>query len=151
VKKTYTFEFPGTKEMFLNSLQDYPNNFNEFFYFDNYVIKLSDDEIQFGVARGGHSGGFWFIPEITEANGKTIFYGEIQYLGDNGAGEMSIMDRIKLTLLVMILLPLIVVAVLFGYFRMAAGKLFNRRQWTLISNEDKLLDLMEYHLNCTRR
>ena len=64
MKKTYTFVFPGTKEMFLNNLQK---------PLDNYIIKLSDDEIQFGISRGDHSGGFWFIPEITEANGKTIF------------------------------------------------------------------------------
>ena len=79
MSKSYSFEFSGTKEMFLNQLNKYNNNNQRFFYFDDYIIELSDDDIRFGVARGGHSGGYWFVPTITELDGKTIFCGTIEY------------------------------------------------------------------------
>ncbi len=65
MSKSYSFDFSGTKEMFLNQLNEYPNNNQKFFYFDDYIVELSENEVRFGVARGGHSGGYWFVPTIT--------------------------------------------------------------------------------------
>ena len=56
MSKSYSFEFLGTKEMFLNQLDKYPNNNQKFFYFDDYIVELSNGDIRFGVARGGDSG-----------------------------------------------------------------------------------------------
>ena len=81
MSKSYSFEFAGTKEMFLNQLNKYRNNDQRFFYFDDYIVELSNDEIHFGVERAGHSGGQWFIPTITECDNKITFNGTIQYIG----------------------------------------------------------------------
>ena len=79
----YSFEFAGTKEEFLKQLNIYPNNSYSdggFYYFNDYIVKLVDDEIHFGVERAGHSGGQWFIPTITEHDGKITFNGTIKYI-----------------------------------------------------------------------
>ena len=78
MKKTYTFEFSGSKAQFLNQLKQYPNAGRKFYYLNDYIIDLSEEDIRFGVARAGHSGGYWFLPTVTEAEGKTVFRGEIQ-------------------------------------------------------------------------
>lgn len=65
----YVFEFPGAKEDFLNSLNRFSHNpsySNGTFFFDDYIVELIDEEIHFGIARAGHSGGYWFIPTITD-------------------------------------------------------------------------------------
>ena len=41
---------------------------------------ISDDEIRFGVAHGGHSDGYCFIPKITEFDNKITFCGTIHYI-----------------------------------------------------------------------
>ena len=82
MEKCYSFEFPGTKAIFLSLLDEYPNSKHKEFYFDDYLIEVSGDEIRFGLSRDGHSGGgYWFIPSITERNGKTMFSGTIERIG----------------------------------------------------------------------
>lgn len=70
MSKEYTFEFIGKKEEFFNILNSYPSNTSysddKFYYFDDFIVKVTGDEIHFGVARGGHSGGYWYVPSITE-------------------------------------------------------------------------------------
>ncbi len=41
MSKNYSFEFSGTKEMFLNQLNKYPNNNQRFFYSDDYIMETS--------------------------------------------------------------------------------------------------------------
>ena len=53
MSQEYTFEYPGTKQMFLDSLKQFPSNDNNFYYFDNYIVKLVGDEIHFGIERAG--------------------------------------------------------------------------------------------------
>jgi hypothetical protein len=71
----------------MNTLNRFSHNASyssgTFYYFDNYIIKLVGDEMHFGVARGGHSGGYWFVPTITELGDKMEFRGEIRYIGPN--------------------------------------------------------------------
>lgn len=80
MSKEYMFEFAGTKEDFMNSLNRFSHDTSyssgTFCYFDNYIVKLIGDEIHFGVARGGHSGGYWFVPTITDFGNKMEFRGE---------------------------------------------------------------------------
>ena len=94
VSKKYSFEFLGTKEIFLNqlkkfSVKKFSDTSQSFFYFDNYIVKVSNDEIRFGIARGGHSGGYWFVPTITEFDNKVLFCGTIKYI-DVYSGEKGI-------------------------------------------------------------
>ena len=87
--KRYTFEFAGTKEDFLKQLDKYGNNNQKVFYIDDYIVDISDDVVSLGVARGGHSGGYWFVPTITEIDGKTTFCGSIEYI-DHYTNEKGI-------------------------------------------------------------
>lgn len=56
--KKYFFQFPGTEEDFLRSLSKYPNNHHNSYYIDDYIVRIENGEYKFGVARGGHSGGY---------------------------------------------------------------------------------------------
>ena len=153
MSKSYSFDFLGTKEMFLNQLNKYPNNNQKFFYFDDYIVEISDNEVRFGVARGGHSGGYWFVPTITEHNGKTTFCGTIEYVDPytNEKGIKKIVNKIEEVLLWIILIPIIVVVKVYLFFSWLIRKIFKRSKPKEESLEDKLYNLMENHLGCKRK
>lgn len=139
--------------MFLNQLNKYPNNNQSFFYFDDYIVEISENEVRFGVARGGHSGGYWFVPTIIEFDGKTTFSGTIQYI-DRYSGEKGIKkiaNKIEAILLWIILLPIILIVSLVFFFSWLVKKIFKRTKPKEESLEDKLYNLMENHLNCKRQ
>ena len=85
--QNYIFEFNGTKEAFFNKLDSYPNNTSyngdKFYHFNDFIVKVMDNKIHFGVARGGHSGGYWFVPTITENDKWITFCGTVKYIGPN--------------------------------------------------------------------
>ena len=153
MSKSYSFEFSGTKEMFLNQLNKYRNNDQRFFYFDDYIVELSNGDIRFGVARGGHSGGYWFVPTITEIDGKTTFCGSIEYIDPytNEKGIKKIVNKIEEVLLWIILIPIIIIVKVSLFFSWVVRKIFKRTKPKEESLEDKLYNLMENHLNCTRQ
>ena len=153
MSKSYSFEFWGTKEIFLNQLKKYPNNDQKFFYFDDYIVELSNGDIRFGVARGGHSGGYWFVPTITEIDGKTTFCGSIKYMDPytNEKGIKKIANKIEEVLLWIILIPIIIIVTVWLFFSWVVRKIFKRTKLKEESLEDKLYNLMENHLNCTRQ
>ena len=150
MSKSYSFEFWGTKEMFLNQFNKYNNNDQRFFYFDDYIVELSNGDIRFGIARGGHSGGYWFVPTITEIDGKTTFCGTIEYvsLHTNGKGIKKIVNKIEEVLLWIILFPVIIIVKVYLFFSWVARKLFKKTKPKEESLEDKLYNLMENQLNC---
>ena len=153
MSKSYSFDFSGTKEMFLNQLNKYPNNNQQIFYFDDYIVELSDNEIRFGVARGGHSGGYWFIPIITEHDDKITFCGTIQYIDPytSERGIKKIVNKIEEILLWIILIPIITIVKAYLFFSWVVRKILKRTKPKEESLEDKLYNLMETHLNCTRQ
>ena len=153
MSKSYSFVFLGTKEMFLNQLNKYPNNNQKFFYFDDYIVEISDNEVCFGVARGGHSGGYWFVPTITELDGKTTFCGTIEHVDPytNEKGIKKIVNKIEEVLLWIILIPIIVVDKGYLFFSWLIRKMFKRSKPKEVSLEDKLYNLMENHLGCKRK
>ena len=152
MSKSYLFEYPGTKEMFLSPLIKYPNNDQKFFYFDDYIVELSENEIRFGVARGGHSGGYWFIPTITELDGKTTFCGTIQYIDPytSDKGIKKIINKLEEILLFIFLFPIILIFTIYSFFSWVIRKILKKPDPKQESKEDKLYNLMENHLNCTR-
>ena len=153
MSKSYSFEFSGTKEMFLNQLNKYPNNNQKFFYFDNYIVELSNGDIRFGVARGGHSGGYWFVPTITELDGKTTFCGTIEYNDPytSEKGIKKIVNKIEEVLLWIILIPIIIIVKVYLFFSWVVRKLFKITKPREESLEDRLYNLMENHLGCKRQ
>ena len=153
MSKSYSFEFLGTKEMFLNQLNKYPNNDEKFFHFNDYIVELSNGDIRFGVARGGHSGGYWFVPTITEIDGKTTFCGTIEYNDPytSEKGIKKIVNKIEEVLLWIILIPIIIIMKVYLFFSWVVRKLFKRTKPREESLEDRLYNLMENHLGCKRQ
>lgn len=151
-QKEYVFKFQGTKESFLNALSQFPNTGDGFYYFHDYIIKVEAEQIQFGIERAGHSGGYWFIPTITEVGDSTEFTGQIQYIGpkDDRSSFKKTVDTVGEFLLLVLLLPLILVIYLYKFIKWVIGKVCKRAITKPETAEEKLYDLMENHLNCIR-
>ena len=115
MSKEYVFEFPGTKEDFINILNRFNHNASyssgTFYYFDDYIVELVGDEMHFGVTRGGHSGGYWFVPTITDLGNKMEFRGEIKYIGpnDNRGSFKKAIDSVGEFLLLILILPIVLI------------------------------------------
>lgn len=154
MSKEYLFEFPGTKEDFLNRLDRFPHNDSysgsTFYYFDDYMVKRIGDEIHFGVARGGHSGGYWFVPTITEMGSKVEFCGEIRYIGpgENRGPFKKAIDGVGEFLLFILLLPIVLIIRGYLFIEWLVRKITNRPKPKGKTNEDRLFDLMENYFSC---
>ena len=153
--KEYIFEFPGTKEEFLNNLNRFEHNEsysgNKFYYFDDYIVKLVGDEIHFGVARGGHSGGYWYIPTITSFDNRIEFRGSIRYIGPDGekqSASQKVIDRMEEFLLHILLLPIVVVIRGYMFLEWLVRKILNRPKPKRKTEEERLFDLMENYFGC---
>ncbi len=160
MSQEYTFEFFGTKEDFLNKIGYFNNKGNEFFRFNDYIIKIVNDEIHFGVERAGHSAGHWFISKTTEYEDKIEFKGSIEYLGPQknsflDATEKSILkrliDKVLICLLYIFVAPLVLIFYVFLFFKQLFDKICHRPTVTLKTKEDKLFDLMENQIGCIRK
>ena len=157
MSKEYVFEFPGTKEDFLNSLNRFSHNASyssgTFYYFDDYIVKLVGEEIHFGVARGGHSGGYWFVPTITVSDEKMEFRGEIRYIGpdDTCSSVKKAIDRVGEFLLFILLLPIVLIIRIYIFMEWLIRKIFNRPKLKGKTNEERLVDLMENYFGCVGR
>lgn len=150
--KQYIFEFDGTREQFLEQLKRFPSYFKSY-RLDDYLVELSEDEIRFGVKRIGHSGGDWFVPTITEVDGKTFFCGEIRYMDayTNDIGIRKIISKIEEILLWILLSPIVVIAYVCRFLAWIVRKIINKPKPKEETSEDKLFDLMENYLHCTRK
>ena len=154
MSKEYIFEFTGTKEDFMNSLNRFSHNDSysggTFYYFDDYIVKLVGDEIHFGVARCGHSGGYWFVPTITDLGNKLEFRGEVRYIGpnDNRGPFKKAVDSVGDFLLAILVLPIVLVIQGYMFVEWLVRKMFNRPKPKGKTNEERLLDLMENYFGC---
>lgn len=154
MSKEYVFEFTGTIEDFTNILNGFNHNTsysNEtFYYFDDYIVKLVGDEIHFGVARGGHSGGYWFVPTITDLDNRMEFRGEIRYIGpkDNRSSFKKAIDSIGDFLLLILILPIVLIIRAYMLIGWLIRKIFNRPKQKEKTNEERLFDLMENYFGC---
>ena len=150
MSKKYVFRYEGTKKMFLDQFNWSNGYFDDkarYKYINDYILKLINDEIHFGVERGGHSGGYWYIPIITEFDDHIEFEGEIKYVGSNGDNKsIRICDKLWEGILFIILLPIICIYKLYEFVRILLKKPIDKGR----STEDKLFDLMINHLGCTK-
>ena len=154
MSKAYTFEFSGTKQDFLNILSQFTRTVSysgdTYFYFDDYIVKLVNEEIHFGVARGGHSGGYWFVPTITYLDGKMEFQGEIRYIGpeDHRGIFQKIIEGIGVSLLVILILPICLIIGVYRLIEWLVRKIINRPKPKAKTEEERLFDLMENYFCC---
>ena len=153
--KEHVFEFNGTKEEFLSGFNRFGHHAaysdETIYYFEDYMVKRIGDEIHFGVARGGHSGGYWYIPTITELDGKMEFRGTIQYIGpgsERQGGVQKLIDGIELVLGAIVVLPIAALVLAYRFFDGLIRKLWGRPKPKEKSNEERLFDLMVKHFGC---
>lgn len=157
MQREYMFEFSGSKEDFLNVLNRFSNNISysgdSFYYFDDFIVKKIDDTIHFGVERSGHSGGYWFIPTITEYDDRIEFCGKVRYIGPNAERRKGLkaIDGIGEFLLFLLLLPFALAIRIYKFFEWMIRKIFNRPKLKAKTTEERLFDLMDNHLGCVRK
>lgn len=155
--KEYVFQFPGTKEDFINTVKRISHNAvcsnGEYYHFDDYIVKFVGDEIHFGIARGNHSGGYWFVPTITDLDEKLEFRGEIQYAGstDNRGSFKKTIDSVGDFLLLILILPIVLVIRGYMLVEWLVRKIFNRPKPKAKTNEERLFDLMENYFGCVEK
>lgn len=155
-EKIYIFEYPGTKEEFLKALDPFPGqryDSGNYFYLGEYIVKFVGENVHFGVARGGHSGGYWFIPQITEFDDHIELRGAIEYIGPRSdltpIGRLY--DKIEMILLTILLSPVVLLVKLYTLIEWVVRKLLNRPKPKEKTEEDGLYDLMEHHFGCIRK
>ena len=156
--KMYVFEFRGTKEEFLNNLNQFSNNTTyadgTFYYLDDYIVNLVGDEIHFGIARGGHSGGYWFLPTITCFDDRIEFRGTIRYIvpGSEKRGVFKkAIDYIEIFLLTVLLFPIFLVIRGYMLIEWLVRKIISRPKPKQKTDEERLLDLMENYVGCVAK
>jgi hypothetical protein len=153
--KKYVFEFLGTKDAFLEMLDEFPHSTygnKKIYYIDSYLIELRDNKIYFGVARAGHSGGEWFVPEVVEYDNRIEFCGTIRYIGpnDDRSRIRKIIDWIEIFLMAVLLLPIILLFAICKSIKWSIRKICHRAQPKAETLEDKLFDLMENRMGCIK-
>lgn len=151
--KEYVFKFGGSKEAFLNRLRQLTNDHDRdrrFFYFDNYIVDVKDDEISFGVGRAGHSGGYWFVSHFAEENAQMEFRGTVQYIGpeDDRTKGRKAFDNVLFVLFCILAFPVLLVLWISTGISLIINKL--RKKPKPLTTEENLFDLMENHLGCQR-
>ena len=157
--KEYTFTYRGTKEDFFALLAVALNkpsvSLNGVYYVDggNYIIEMRENGICFGVERGGHSGGYWYVPTITEGDGCIHFKGEIKYIGPSGKPNSKLKDAMEwigAVLLGLLFLPVFLLFSICNLFVWFWKKISGVKTPKRKTTEQKLFDLMENHLHCVR-
>ena len=148
--KEYVYQYAGSKQSFLTTLDQFHTNHNGFYYLDDYIIEVRNDQIRFGIERAGHSGGNWLVSQFAEVNGQIEFRGTVEYIGpeNNRTQIQKLGDRVEEILLFILLFPIIVIV--WG-IRMIIWLIRKLRKLPVPKTiEDKLSDLMEHRLNCQR-
>ena len=154
MSEEYCFEFPGTRDAFSKKLGMYPDNDRRYFYFDDYIVERAGENYRFGVERAGHSGGYWFSPEITEREDKLVLRGKLRYSDpwseETGEKEQNkLADKLESILLFILLLPLIVIIKVVQWTRRLLHWVARRPLPKVLTTEEHLFDLMENYLGCT--
>ena len=152
--RKYIFQFLGTKNEFLNRLNRFPHNTSDsgdtFYYLNDYIVKRIGDEIHFGIARGSHCGGYWFVPIIVELEDNIELHGKIQYIDMNNHRNSfkKFMDDIGDCLLFVVVLPIILVVRMYMFIEWIVRKIFNHPKPKEKTDKERLFDLMENYLEC---
>ena len=139
--KRYCFVFDGTLEEFHRAVERVRTDKPGEYLFDNdrggrYI---------FGVARGGHSGGYWFVPDYTEKGGRLLIRGRIEYIDLNESKRDRIFEAASWVLLAPLWLTAFAIRGLVWLVRRMLHK--PRR---IRSEEKGLLGLMVEKLGCER-
>ncbi|MBQ4509476.1 MAG: hypothetical protein II984_02025 [Clostridia bacterium] len=151
----HTYEYPFPKAQLTESIKDklgkYGNN--------EYLIEYKENGNFFlGVERAGHSGGNWYVANVTEADGKTTITGKIVYNPDENGQETKLetskSEKIGTVLLCIFFgIPILFILLLFStvlLFEKIINKFRKKPKLTFLSKEEKLDKFMLEYLNCKK-
>jgi len=149
MSKEYRFCYHGTKEMLFHQC-------NQCRYVNEYIISTLGGKIEFGIERAGHSGGYWYTPNIIEYEDKIELVGTIQYIGpksDQGY-RSKLKDKIITVLLFIIIFPVVLLTYLIikliDFVKWLSAKISKKeKKMNPKTKEEKLYDLMINHLGCS--
>ncbi len=151
MSKKYSFVFHGTKEMFEDKINQYFTENKENANTNNYMIDSRFGDYAFGIKRGGHSGGYWYEPKITEQNGNLIISGRIEYLTPyNDTKIKRFFGKIEDGCLMVFLFPLFLLVKVYQLIKKLVYKMRHKPLPKEETEEDRLFYLMENILGCTR-
>ena len=154
MSKKYCFVFHGTKEMFAEKINRFFNdtNNNESLCDNDYSMDIRQSDYAFCIKRGGHSGSYWFDPNITEKNGNLVISGQIEYLSYpyDKSKVKKFYDKIEEFSLYVFLAPLILVVKAYQLIKRLVFRIRNKPIPKEETEEDRLFFLMEVFLECTR-
>lgn len=153
MSKTYCFTYNGTREQFLEALNEYPSNDRRHFYFNDYIVEVTDNSISFGVQRSGHFAGYWYKPTIEETADKLLISGTIEYIENNSnTGRTNkLAKKICYGCLFVCFLPLTIGAKLYTVIASCIKKVRKQPPGDEATPKDRLFYLMENILNCTHQ
>ena len=140
-EKQYCFIYQGTLREFNEAVAKCQPDYEA-----NYLFSCTDGKYSFGVARAGHSGGYWYRPQYLEQNGILFMYGEIKY-EDLFSNARS--DRPASIILWIVLFPLIVTAFIVRGISWIVRKVFHKPK-TISKEEKALLSLIVGALGAER-
>lgn len=133
MSKNYTFIFPGTREEFDDILNKYRESYE--FREDGFLIETNGDKLSFGIERSGYTRGFWYIPTITETDGKTVFSGKITCSEKKTVGDI-------------LFTPIALIIKLYFHILLLTEKRLGHPPQKEEKTEDRLFTLMEDRLGC---
>jgi len=152
-EKEYTFVFDGTREALFCKARALQKA-NDASLHTNYLITVKEDEISFGIARAGHSGGYWFVPEITEAEGKILLHGTLRYVGplpdENRTRLQKLKEALKTAFLLLLSLPFLLIFAI-GHWIRRFFRWIARKPKLAVTTEERLYDLMGNYMQCQRK
>ncbi len=120
---------------------------------DDYIVEVLSDSINFGLKRGGHSGGYWYRTTVTELNNKLLFTGKIEYIDSfyRDSRLHKVMNVIGEVLLFIFFLPVILVFKLYQLIELLIKKIKRLPIVKEVTAEDRLYNLMENLLHCVHK
>ncbi len=148
MKKTYSYRFIGNAEDFANKVQALRSS--KPVQLSQYILEVNQaGECRFGIQRGGHSGGYWYVPTVCQQNDGVIISGKIVYLEprSNQSKFKKVMDGIGVGLLILLLLPIYIGIWIYRLVDWLAAKIRKKPKVTL---ENKLDYLMQQWLACEK-
>jgi hypothetical protein len=121
----------------------------------NLLYKDTEDGFDLGVARGGHSGGYWYVATLTEADEQTFVSGQIVYRSYHSDGKLreetkweKILGWIGVSLIVLIAAPAILIGLAVWGIMELIGKLRGRPSEATMTDGEKLTRFMTEAVGC---
>ena len=146
MSKEYVFEYRGTKEDLLKFLDSRTDKIScdgcDSYYINDYIVEVKEDSVRFGIERGDHSCGYWFVPSVTEKDGKIEFRGSVKYTGRGYSAFTEV-------LLYVAAFPFILIFWIYALTEELVRKIFKKSKPKSKTTKEKLFDLMENCLDCT--